>query len=240
MRSLNVNILASSSSGNAIVVSDGVSSILLDAGLPYSKLSAKTDINEIEAVFVTHEHGDHSKAVGELMFRGMDVFLSKGTFEALNPKTPSALLARHGVQRETRNWTVLPFNVDHDAAEPLGFLIQSKNTGKKLCYIVDSAIVEFSFPKVNTWIIEANYAEDRLQDSSHEEWLKDRIRRSHFSIDNLKDFLSSSDLSVTEEIHLVHLSDSNSDERRFKKEIEELTGVPTYTDTDSLPITVAG
>lgn len=234
MKSLNVHIYASSSKGNAISVSDGVSRILLDAGLPYSKLSRMMNLNEIEAVFISHEHKDHCHAVGELTRRGIDVYMSEGTWVHLPVEivsmTPS--IVKHGMQRETANWIVLPFNVDHDAAEPLGFLIQSKNTGKKLVYIVDSAIVDYDFTGVNTWIIEANYAEDIIAQGDQKEWLKSRIRTSHFSLDNLKDFLGSSDLSQTEEIFLVHLSDSNSDEERFKREIMELTGIPTYTDTD--------
>ncbi len=236
MSRLDVHIHASSSKGNAITVSDGVSTILLDAGLSYNQLARKVNMNDVEAVLITHEHADHSKAVPELMRRGIDVYISKGTFEAINPDSPTAILCRHGIQRETANWYVLPFDLDHDAKEPLGFLLQSKNSGKKCLYIVDSAIVEYDFTGVNTFIIEANYAEDIIANGDQKEWLKNRIRTSHFSLQNLKDFLGSSDLSQTEEIFLVHLSDSNSNEERFRREIMELTGVPVFTDSDFTPL----
>jgi phosphoribosyl 1,2-cyclic phosphodiesterase len=57
---------------------------------------------------------------------------------------------------------------------------------------------------------------------------KKRVMRSHFSLDNVKEFLRANDLSKVKEIHLLHLSDGNSDEARFKREIQELTGKPVF------------
>ena len=54
--------------------------------------------------------------------------------------------------------------------------------------------------------------------------LKKRILKSHFSLENVKEFLKANDLSRVQEIWLLHLSDGNSDAERFKREIQELTG----------------
>lgn len=233
MSKLNVHIIASSSAGNAIVIDDGVSTLLLDAGLTYNKLSKHVKLSEVEAVLITHEHQDHCKAVPEISRRGMDIYMSHGTAQ----KMPSVYhkQAISLIQVETDNWYILPFEVEHDAAEPLGFLCESKNSGAKAVYIVDSSYIDYDFTGITHWIIEANYDEEILANGDHKEWLKDRIRRSHFSLDGLKRFLGSSDLSKTEAIYLVHLSDSNSDEKRFIQEVEALTGVPVYTDTDLYP-----
>lgn len=223
---LKVNIIASSSKGNTIVVDDGVSKLLLDAGISYSKLSRKVKMSEVEAVLITHSHMDHYKAVPELIRRGVDVYMSQGTSE--EKEAPPCQLASHLQQIETANWHILPFGVEHDVP-CLGYLFESKNTAKKGVYIVDSSFIDYDFTGVTHWIIECNYDETILAGSSHEEWLKDRIRKSHFSLDGLKTFFSSSDLSHTEEIYLVHLSDSNSNEQQFIEQIEALTGVPVYT-----------
>jgi len=58
--------------------------------------------------------------------------------------------------------------------------------------------------------------------------MKKRLTRSHFSLENVKEFFKANDLSKVEEIHLLHLSDSNSDEALFKEEIMKLTGKPVY------------
>lgn len=223
---ITINKISSSSKGNAVLVSDGISKILLDAGISYQKLSRSVKMSEVEAVLITHSHMDHYQAAPELIRRGADVYMSRGTAE--EKKAPPCLLAKSLCQIETDNWYILPFDVEHDSAEPLGFLCQSKNTGEKLVYIVDSAYVAYDFSGVTHWLIECNYCEDILENGEYNEWLKSRVRKSHFSIANLKTFLSTSDLSKTKEIHLLHLSDSNSDEKRFVDEIEKLTGVPTY------------
>ena len=225
LNSLNIHIVASSSAGNCVIIGDGVSSIMLDCGLSYRKILKDMPI-DIQMVLVSHEHLDHSKAAKELIRRGYDVGMSKGTADALGLKGYTRLKSLE--QRETGGWLIVPFEVSHDCAEPLGFLIESKTTGGKAVFIVDSAIVDYDFTGVTHWLVEVNYAEDILAKSEHKEWLKDRIRGSHFSLDNLKTFLSTSDLSKTQAIYLLHLSDSNSDEKRFINEVQAVTGVPTY------------
>ncbi|EDO0821657.1 MBL fold metallo-hydrolase, partial [Listeria monocytogenes] len=55
-----------------------------------------------------------------------------------------------------------------------------------------------------------------------------RVLQSHFSLENVKDFLKANDLSQLREIHLLHISEKNGDKERFKKEIQAMTGVPVY------------
>ena len=58
--------------------------------------------------------------------------------------------------------------------------------------------------------------------------LKNRLLTSHFSLENVKEFLKANDLSRVQEIHLLHLSDGNSDAERFKREIMAVCGKPVY------------
>jgi phosphoribosyl 1,2-cyclic phosphodiesterase len=76
---MKIDILHSGSSGNAIVVSDGHSSLLLDCGVSFSKLSQSVKISELAGVFVSHSHTDHCKAVPELNRRGINLLMSEGT-----------------------------------------------------------------------------------------------------------------------------------------------------------------
>jgi len=237
MKNLNVHIIASSSKGNCVVINDGTSSLLLDAGLRYNKIRRSTDMGEVEAALITHHHLDHCLAVPELVRRGVPVYMSWGEWREMRMDAPvrGMYFVRSEIRFETENWIVVPFQVDHDTPESVGYLIESKATGAKIVYSVDMPAINYDFTGVTHWLLEANYAGDILDYSGYKETLKDRVRRSHMSIENLIAFLKSSDLSKTKEIWLLHLSDQNSNETQFIKQLQEATGVPVYTDTDFLP-----
>lgn len=124
-------------------------------------------------------------------------------------------------------FVVTPFAVQHDAMEPLGFLIHHTECGQVL-FLTDSYYSSFNFPDLNQIIIEANYCEDILEEQHSSgrihKIVRDRVRRSHMSIQTLKTMLKENDLSKVNNVVLIHLSEGNSDSRRFKKEVEELTG----------------
>ena len=78
--------LASSSHGNAYVVSDGHTSILLECGIPFRKLQKALGfrMGDIMACFVSHEHKDHAHSHLDLIKSGIPVYASNGTAEALD------------------------------------------------------------------------------------------------------------------------------------------------------------
>ena len=78
-----IKILASGSNGNCYTVDDGQTCIMLDCGLPFNRIKKMTDFKIPDAVLVTHEHCDHAKAAKDFINRGVDVYLTKGTSEAL-------------------------------------------------------------------------------------------------------------------------------------------------------------
>ena len=124
-------------------------------------------------------------------------------------------------------WTILPFDTQHDAAEPLGFLLQNQE-GEKLLFATDTYYIKYRFPGLTHIMVECNYAADILQNNVDggkvPESMRNRLLKSHFSLENVKKFLLANDLSKVREIWLIHLSDGNSDAERFKREIQELTG----------------
>lgn len=232
---MEINHIASGSSGNAIIVGDGETRLLLDAGISYKKIARWIRPTKLAGALITHCHQDHCKAVPELVRRGVQVYASKGAWEGMVDDCPMHIMRvlQHGEERTVGTWKVLPFDVIHDTPEPMGFLIQSTVTGKKAVYIVDSAYVQYNFSGVTHWLIECNYSEELLEEGPYEDYLKERVRQNHFSLEDLLRFFFDSDLSETEEIYLLHLSDANSDEEAFKDGIQRLTGVPVYTISDS-------
>jgi len=226
---IDIQVLASGSRGNCYRIDDGSTPLLLECGVPYKEIQKKLNFktSEIAACLVSHEHQDHSKAVKDIMKAGIDCYMSQGTAEALGVSGHRIHIIKAKHQFKVGSWTALPFETEHDAAEPLGFLLVNK-AGDKLLYATDTYYIRYRFQGLTHIMIECNYSLDILKANVEtglvSAELKNRILKSHFSLENVKKFLQANDLSVVQEIWLLHLSDGNSDANRFKREIQELTG----------------
>lgn len=208
--------LASSSAGNAYVVSDNDTRILIECGVSHKKLQKLSgfSLSEFKACLVSHEHKDHAKSVAELISRGMEVYMSQGTADAM--ETDAVKLIEHMQQFNVGSLDIVPFTTFHDAAEPLGFLIKSRVDGDVLAFATDTVNLRYKFPGLNILAIEANYDKNILERCEKmPEKVRYRITNSHMEIDTLCDYLRSLDLSQCREIHLLHLSDATSHEGHF-------------------------
>ncbi len=230
---IQVTALASSSKGNCYHITDGSTPILLECGIKYKEIQGKLNFktSSIKACLVTHEHNDHSAGIKEITRAGINCYMSKGTAEALNIEghRVQPIQAREAFTVGT--WTILPFEVEHDVSEPLGFLLANKN-GDKMLFATDTYYVRYRFEGITHLLIECNYSVDILDQNIAAglvpKVMKKRLLRSHFSLENLKEFLRANDLKDLQEIWLLHLSDNNSDEKRFKEEVQKLTGKMVY------------
>lgn len=231
---MKLKVIGSSSKGNCYILETQTGSLLLDAGVPFREIQKAIDFDFLRVCgcLVTHSHKDHSKAIVDVMKAGIDVWTSVGTDKSLGLKqfavnTYRLSFAEHGKQFELRDFIIFPFSTEHDAADPLGYLIQYKPTGEKLLFATDTYFIRYRFSGLNYILVECNYCldilEENIQAGQIPESLKNRLIESHFSLDNVKDFLSANDLSKVRKIVLIHLSDGNSDARRMVREITELT-----------------
>jgi len=221
--------LASGSRGNCYRVTDGRTPLLLECGIPFREIQKglKFRVSEIAGCLVTHEHQDHCKATKDIMKAGIDCYMSQGTSEVLGVSGHRVNSVQAKQQFRLGTWTVLPFETQHDAAEPLGFLLANQD-GDKLLYATDTFYIRYRFQGLTHIMVECNYSLDILKRNVEAgavpRELKNRILKSHFSLDHVKEFLQANDMSRVQEIWLLHLSDGNSDVERFKREIQELTG----------------
>jgi len=185
---------------------------------------------ELAGILVSHEHMDHAMSVPNALQFALNCYMSAGTAKTRGVTGPRMRIIRALCQFQIDTWTILPFATQHDAAEPLGFLLASG--GEKLIYITDSCYCRYVFRGLTHIAIECNYALDILDHNvavgALPPVVRDRTIRSHFSLNHVKEFLAANDLSRVVEIHLLHLSDGNSDATRFKREVQELTGKPVY------------
>ena len=212
--------LASSSHGNAYIVSDKETRILLECGVSHKKLKQLSgfSLSQFAACLVSHEHKDHAKAVQELIKDGMTIYMSEGTADALETDCVSTIAAME--QFNVGSFDIVPFSTFHDAAEPLGFLIKSRADGDVLAFATDTVNLRYRFPGLNILAIEANYDKAILERCEKmPEKVKHRITNCHMEIDTLCDYLRTLDLSACREIHLLHLSDATSHEGHFVNKV---------------------
>ena len=191
--------------------------------MPYKKLQKLSgfSLSEFKACLVTHEHNDHAKSVEELISRGVDVYMSQGTAEALEADDVATLI-EDMEQFNIGSLDIVPFATFHDAKEPLGFLIKSRVDGDVLAFATDTVNLRYRFPGLNILAIEANYDKEILARCEKlPEKVRHRIENSHMEIDTLCDYLHSLDLSACREIHLLHLSDATSHEEKFINKVKK-------------------
>jgi phosphoribosyl 1,2-cyclic phosphodiesterase len=224
---MNITILASSSKANCLMIDDGTTRLLLDAGLPFPEIKRRLNFQTslIAGALVTHSHADHSRAVPAMLKAGIDCYMGKSCAQELG------LSEHHRVKlleelrtTEIGSWRIIPFGVVHDVAN-LGFVCKSGRDAA--VYMADTSYCRYSFKGLTHILIECNYSKRTLAPDL-EPAVKRRLYRNHFSLENVKKFLQANDLTWVREIHLLHLSSGNSDSALFRAEIEKITGKPTY------------
>lgn len=237
---MKLKVLGSSSDGNCYLLENKQERLLIECGFPYKKIIEflNFDLKNLLGCLVTHEHKDHCRAVSDLMKNGIDIYMSPGTKAALEIESHRLHEVIPGNQFRLRNFTILPFETEHDVKEPIGFLIHHKAVGKIL-FATDTYYLRYKFEGLNHILIECNYDEDILEENVMNGIMQksraDRVIKSHFSISNLKEFLKANDLRAVRNIVLLHLSDDNGDVR-FKDEIAAVTGKEVYIATKGLGI----
>lgn len=229
---MKIRALASSSAGCVYAINDGHTPFLLECGVSYPQIQQGLWRLgwRVESCLLSHEHGDHSCCAAKLMERGIDVYASRGTFEAMGLEGHRAHHVRAGEPFRVGSFNVMPFAAIHDAAEPLGFVAASQ--AGKLLYLSDSAYSPFRFEGLTHIMLECNYAlsilRQRVRSGKLDLGYKNRLLRNHLGLERVLDLLASNDLTKVREIHLLHLSDGNSDEELFKKRVAAATGKPVY------------
>lgn len=247
---MNLHVISTGSKGNCYLLTDDQGRVIaLDAGVRISDTlrAIDHDISNLDGVLVTHEHMDHIKAAPILSNMGVPVYLSQQTIDATEHFKPDWNLSRPlPVTSDGRfdvfkvgNWYIQPFSVQHDAADPVGFLLANFQT-HKILYATDTYYIKWNFTGLTHIIIECNYCTSVLMANIEAGKItgsrKDRLLHSHFSLENVLKFLKATDLSRCIKIVLVHLSDGNSDARQMVDAIYKQTGIETIAAEDGMDI----
>jgi len=230
---IEITTLATGSKGNCYYITDGHTPLLLEAGIKFRDIQRKLNFQtrDIKGCLITHEHKDHCSGVPEVLKAGITCYLSNGTKDALGIEHHRVKAVENKKQFQIGTWIILPFDVQHDVSEPFGFLLVN-TAGDKLLFATDTYYIKYKFKGLTHLMVECNYSQKILDENilsgRTPMVLRKRLMRSHFSLENMKEFLKANNLTQIQEIWLLHLSDSNSNEEQFRKEVAELTGKMIY------------
>lgn len=217
------SLLGSGSSGNAILATSNTTKILIDNGLSFKQLRLRSDevglsIDDLDAVFITHEHGDHVLGLGTLARRiGAPVFMTRGTYESLPPSLgalPNVVLFEAGDTIPIGNVQIESFSVAHDASDPVSYVVQAK--GVRLGLATDmghaSTLVERRLSGCHGLVLESNYCPKMLRNGAYPIAVKQRIsgRHGHLSNTDMCRLLGRLLHDALKLVVLVHISDENN------------------------------
>ena len=230
---MQIEVLGSSSAGNAYLVSDGVSSILLECGLPFRDMQIKSDfkVANVDACFISHEHGDHSKAVNDLLKSAIDVYALPETLSALNVLEHHRAYSVKPMESFVVNtFEIMPIIMHHDCP-CVGYMVYSKVTNERLFFATDTYKITVNPLGVDYLILEINYQKEivnrLVNDGLMESSIRARLLFSHYELSKALKWLKRIDKSRLKRIYVAHLSSGNSNAKEIKKAVMVETGVPT-------------
>ncbi len=193
---LRVGVLGSGSGGNAVVVESGKHRLLVDAGFSCRELvkrMARLDFDPatLGGLLITHEHQDHRKGAQRLCRRfKLPVFGTAGTLEGCGlhgAAVPQAYRIRSGEPFEVAGFVVEPFLIPHDAAEPVGFVIQDP-CGRRVGLVADAgcrtSLAWGRLKDLDVLILETNHDLDMLRNGPYPWSLKQRVAGRHGHLSN--------------------------------------------------------
>lgn len=229
---MNIEILASGSKGNAYKISNRSTTLLIECGLPVNELKRKLNfkLSQIDGCLVTHEHMDHAHSVHNLIKKGIDVYMTEGTANALEVNPAFYARVKYAKRYDIGDFWISPFRTIHDALEPCGYMIINKENNESLVFITDTMYSPFKFNDFEYLMIECNYIKAVLDENVKlgkiDVSLRNRIVRNHMSLETVLNLLKDNDTSKLKKIYVLHLSDSNSHAKEIKESIQKVTGIP--------------
>ena len=226
--------LASGSSGNCYYIGTDTYGILVDAGIAVRTLKKELKdvgigMETICAVFVTHDHADHIKAVGVLGEKlHIPIYATARVHVGINKSycmTEKLHTSARYLEKQTpmqlEDFCIESFEVPHDGTDNVGYFITIDD--KKFAFLTDlgeiTPVAAEYICRANYLVLEANYDDEMLQMGPYPPYLKERIksRTGHMSNAATAQFLADHFSNQLRYIWLCHLSkDNNHPELAYK------------------------
>lgn len=230
---LRVTLLGSGSSGNALVLDNGETAIVIDAGFSARLLEKKLVAaghhpESVTALVLTHEHTDHARGALKAAQRwNWQLHASTGTCQALVDSDPGGCGLDAGASRillhelpangtDIGGIRITPHGVQHDAAEPVAIVAEDQRSGARAGVATDlghaPATLQKAFEKLDILVLEANHDTELLRYGPYPYHLKRRIasRSGHLSNADAAHFAAAVAHKGLRHLILAHLSETNN------------------------------
>lgn len=213
--------LGSGSRGNATLVESGATLVMIDCGFSCRETERRMarlgrSPEQLSALLVTHEHGDHVRGVAPLARKyGLPVWMSRGTHGMLRDTDFPVVQHFDGHSgMALGDLCITPFTVPHDAREPCQFVFEDgarrfgmlTDTGRMTPHIIES------LQGCDALLLECNHDADMLADGPYSAALKRRVGGplGHLSNRQAGALLALLDTSRLQHLVAAHLSDKNN------------------------------
>lgn len=216
--------LGSGSRGNATIVEVGSTRLLIDCGFSIKETERRlerlgTQPSDLNAILVTHEHGDHIRGVLPLARKyGLTVYMTAGTHRALSFSLFSGIdlkLIDSHLDFVIGDLAVTPVAVPHDAREPVQYVVQSGDN-LSLGVLTDlgsiTAHVIEHFEGCHGLFLECNHDAAMLANGTYPPSLKKRIAGDWGHLNNRQslDLLQNIQTCQLQQLVLGHISEQNN------------------------------
>ena len=231
------SVLASGSKGNACYIETANTRVVVDAGLSCRELIRRLKLinrtmDRLDALFLTHEHSDHTKGAGSVARRfGATIYSNRLTLESCEQSLGgiSCVAVDTGELITIKDLKVKTFTKCHDAVDPMGMILSSN--GSSLGLITDlgrsTRLVEDHLKGCKALIIEFNHDQEMLDQGPYPLFLKRRIKgqEGHLSNSQAGKLLKTVAHDGLQKVVLAHLSmENNMPEKAFQEAKEVLSG----------------
>lgn len=218
---MEIKFLGTGSKGNCIAIQTDSTTILIDIGIPKTKvekLLIENDINpaDIDAIFLTHSHGDHVKGLPLATKWGIEVLASAGTLKSLDCPTGFAIQSfSNWGHAKDQNLSVYAFNTHHNDYESFGYTVFDGENKVSICLDtghVSPDMIEAMQGSTHI-IIEANHDVDMVTMSDYPDSVKARNLSDVGHLNNEQTAAAVAQLvqGNGERIYLAHLSSKCND-----------------------------
>lgn len=223
--------LASGSKGNALYLEGEETKVLVDVGISFRALTQKlgeidVDIGEIDAILVTHEHGDHIRGLEKTaQMLDIPIFSNSETAKATlgeMKSRPRFKIFSTGETFEFGELEIHPFSVQHDTLDPVGFTVRIDNIKVGICADLGFAttLVRASLLQCDYLYLEANHEPSMVYACNRPMIYKQRVlgRQGHLSNEGAAELLTEIDHPGLKHVYLAHLSsECNNPELALQK-----------------------
>ena len=196
--------------------------IIIDSGLSVKELGRRLKSigrkpEELDAVFITHEHSDHIGGVGPLVRKySIPLYATNGTIQASHKlgNIPKFNPIRPGETVQLEDLNIEPYSTSHDAQESVAYVIRCQN--RKLGHATDMGVVTHEVREVlknsHVLLLESNHDIEMLDFGPYSWTLKKRIKsdRGHLSNDACGELLANIKHKHLRRVILMHLSQTNN------------------------------